>query len=119
MEKILIKMLEGFIKLVKGIFGVTLTETNALVIIFLTLVVIIVILGINLGVANKKRKTLKTRVLNNQIQVVTIAKGNTGKTKKIIRTKKDLANPKKNNKLNKVKTNKRDKNRTVVNIRED
>lgn len=129
MEKILISLVNWFVELLKATFEIEVAFNQMATMLATAGLVIIVILIVKLQLKNKKFKKLRRRVLNNEVQVVSVAKGKKGKYKNVIMTKADLRNPKKNNKTIKtvkpanvnVKTKAKAKkgNQGVTSINED
>ena len=115
MEKFFTDLLEMLVGLVQNFFGVTITVIQMAVIIVTILLVLLILTAIRLSRKTKQLKTLKKQIINKQIQVVTVAQGNKGKSKQVIRTQAQLRNPKRN----KMPAPKRSKPKGVTNIKED
>lgn len=118
MENIIIKLIEFIESTVNKLIGTEFTFMNIVVGLVVLSLVVIVILVIVAETRKLQYKRLRRKVINSEIQVVTVKKGRKGKDKKTIMTKKALRNPKKNRKVHK-RTTKRSKNKGVISVSED
>jgi len=118
LEKLFADLVNFITGIVNSLFGTALTTGQMAVILVTVLIILWIVALINLQRKRRQYNRLKKQILNQQIQIVTVAKGKKGKTMRVLRTTEQLRNPKRNNKLNK-KSKKKVKTKGVTNIQED